>query len=470
MGIKAINGVPFRNPYGPERQVMRQRELFGPPRMLTIPARTHEPVRTPPNTEGLFPYQAEGATWLRSRQHALLADEPGVGKTAQALRAIPTGMGAVVICPAGLRLVWREECAKWRKDIEAVVPKVGAFQAPRPGQLVIMSYDSLPDPPRFAKSWLVQDPSLANAVLILDEAHAVKNYKALRTKKVTLLSRQMACTWALTGTPILGKPSELWGVLSAGNMAFEAFGTWQNFLNLFGATRNRWGGLEFAEPDPEDQTLRQCLAKVMLRRTRAQVLPDLPAKRYQTIPCEPPEHLMGTLDKLEEEWQQAGTDELPPFEMLSSVRAELAQARIPAMLEQVAIHEEEGTPLIVFSDHVEPVHAFAEREGWGMITGDTPVELRRSLVDLFQTGMLRGLALTIGAGGTGLTLTRANTMLFCDLNWTPALNEQAEDRIARIGQTSKKILIKRLVADHPVDRRVLEILDQKGSMIRAVLG
>lgn len=472
MGLRSINGVPVSrfSPALTQRETTRQLDLYGPPRMVVGTLPTHEVIKEPPNLEGLYPYQCTGTTWLRSRRNALLADEAGTGKCAQTLRAIPKGMGTLVVCPASVRLVWLEEAKKWRPDIRGRVLKPGQFEVPGPGELIAISPESLPEIPPRAKRWLVPDARLSRVGLVLDECHAFKSHKALRTQKVKLLGQQCASVWALTGTPILGKPQELWGVLSSAGVAFEAFGSWGNFLTLFGGKKGKWGGVEFAGPDADDPEIKEALAKVMLRRTRAEVLPNLPRKRYQDVPCEPPEHLMGTLDTLEEEWQRAGTQELPPFEMLSAVRAELAQARIPAMLEHASLAEENKIPLLVFSDHVEPVHAFAEREGWGMITGETPLELRKNLVDLFQSGLLCGLALTIAAGGVGLTLTRAQEVLFCDLNWTPALNEQAEDRAVRIGQKASSVLIKRLVTDHPLDRRVLELLDTKSQMIKAVLG
>jgi len=92
------------------------------------------------------------------------------------------------------------------------------------------------------------------------------------------------------------------------------------------------------------------------------------------------------------------------------------------------------------------------------------------LVDLFQTGLLSGLALTIQAGGLGITLTRASHALFVDLAYTPSENSQAEDRLVRIGQKAAGVMVTRMVADHPVDRRVLEILSRKQLMIDATTG
>ena len=102
-----------------------------------------------------------------------------------------------------------------------------------------------------------------------------------------------------------------------------------------------------------------------------------------------------------------------------------------------------------------------ERDGWATVTGSTPAEKRQSTVQAFQGGQLKGLALTIQAGGVGLTLTRASNVLFVDLDWTPAMNIQAEDRVCRIGQNANGILIQRMVSDHPLDLHIQEILKYK---------
>src|SRR5262249_3326827 len=158
------------------------------------------------------------------------------------------------------------------------------------------------------------------------------------------------------------------------------------------------------------------------------------------------------LDGLWEEYADLlEANELPPFEKFSEARAKLAQSRIRAMLEVVGQFEQHGEPLVVFSAHRGPVGALADRAGWEVITGDTEPPRRREIVEAFQAGRLKGIALTIRAGGTGLTLTRASTALFVDLDWTPANNLQAEDRLCRIGQEAGHVRIIQMVSDHPLD-------------------
>lgn len=456
----------------------------------TLPSRQPppSPPDTGPNHEGKtpYPYQVHGIKWLASRKKALLADEMGLGKTVQALRAVPRTYGGIIVAPASLKLVWRDEILRWRPDLHPMVMRPGEFIVPTAGEVTITSYESLPEPQ--SRNYLIHDARVNQCWLIVDEAHYCKHYSprpdrgAFRAKKVSLLSKQCLRTYLLTGTPLMGKPRDLWGLLNCFNLERDVFGEddpYGAFTELFGAEKKvirKKGGqvIKFTEfPDdkadmPGLDIVKNQLSKVALRRLKKQVLPDLPSKTYQTIPVELTEELKPALDYVGSQW--VDNSELPPFEMLSQVRAMLADSRIPALLEQVERFEESKCPLIVFSAHRRPVEALGGRPGWGVITGDTAPEFRRTQVDLFQNGMLCGLALTIGAGGLGITLTRASNVLFVDLAYTPAENMQAEDRVVRIGQKAQGVFIMRMVADHPVDRRVLEILDQKAGLIAATTG
>jgi SNF2 family DNA or RNA helicase len=339
-------------------------------------------------------------------------------------------------------------------------------EAPVPGEVAIVSYDSLPEP---SSGRILSGSNLRSATLILDEVHYVRNGAAIRSKRTRVLARSCGRVWALSGTPLVGKAEDLWGVLTSANLARDTFGSWDKFAALFREKKKAPRGGVVLE-DPTDE-VRERLRTVMLRRLRADVLPDLPPKRYKIVACEASAELAGELDAVEAAWVALGTDSLPPFEMLSRVRALMAKDRIPQMLELVKAHEAESAdPLVVFSAHRDPIDALEGRAGWETITGDTPDGARAERVGRFQAGELRGLALTIQAGGVGINLSRGHDLLFVDRSYTPSENEQAEDRPARPGQTADSILVTCMVADHAVDRRLLEILGAKETLIASVVG
>jgi hypothetical protein len=427
---------------------------------------------------GLYPFQITGVDHLSRREKALLGDEMGLGKTVQILAALPReNMPPVVlVCPASLKLNWRNESKRWAPTYRfTVLDGRGSFRFPAPGEIVCVNYDILP---------ATLDVAPAGLVLILDEAHYVKNSKTkpesrgskvrvpacARAFRVKQLARVAARVWAATGTPLTNRPFDLWGVLVNTTMEREVFGNWNIFLRLFGGRKNKWGAYEFTGPTVE---VPERMRRVMLRRLRKEVLPDLPAKTFTTMTVAASGDLMDAMDDLmgDEEMLDGITrrKELPPFEVFSAIRQQLAEGRIPAMLERVEAFEDAETPLLVFSAHRAPIDILDTREGWATITGDTSKEARQQAVEDFQAGKLKGLGITILAGGVGLTLTRASHALFIDLDWVPANNSQAEDRMVRIGQTASAVQIIRMVSDHVLDQHVHALLEEKIALAHAAI-
>jgi hypothetical protein len=144
----------------------------------------------------------------------------------------------------------------------------------------------------------------------------------------------------------------------------------------------------------------------------------------------------------------------------------LSKAKIPSLVEMIEDFEEQGEPVVVFSAYRAAIDLLATRPGWAVITGDTPPAQRTQIEDDFQAGKLKGVGGTIKAAGVAITLTRAHHAIFVDREFTPGLNDQAEDRVCRIGQ-SRGVIIHDLVADHPLDRLLHEILAGKEATIEA---
>lgn len=430
------------------------------------------------NGEAPYPFQCDGMRWWRERMRGLLADEMGLGKTIIAIRA--TTLPAIVVCPASLRLQWQDLVNVWRPTALATVQKPGSLRKPYAHEFLITSYEGLPEPAENATRWLIPDHLASDTTLILDEAQYAKHWRAKRTQKVRLLGRQCRSVYALTGTPLDGHPLDLWGVLMACGLATHTFGSFASFVELFGGkrekafkVRRRNGTTELVSPiefEGAKPEVPELLRKVMLRRLRADVLPELPQKTYSTLMVETPEVLIPELNMIDAAWRQLGTDELPPFQMMSTVLREMAEARIPDLMAFVERYEDARIPLVVFCSHLAPLNALAKREGWGIVTGEMAPDHKRTVIQLFQSGLLGGIGVSTGAAGFGITLTRASHALFVDRPYNPHKVKQAEDRLPRIGQKADKVHITYMVANHAVDRRLHEILVTKQRHADLALG
>ncbi len=429
----------------------------------------------------LRPFQKHGVDRLKSRRNYLLADDPGVGKTPQAVMAVEDDAPVLVACPASIKGVWAREFSRWRPEFETLtVRKKKDFRFPKRGQVMIVSYDMLP-PVRTkmdAKFWIPPD----GMHLIGDEATSLKSNKSRRHNSFKAISRNTLRSngkvWLLSGTPIINHPYELWNMLQCASLETEAFGSFGRFMYLFNGKQGRFG-IVYGEPKPE---VRDCLGRVMLRRTKREVLPELPPVQFNDIPVEIPDDVRKVCDKAWEALKENGVDlegalDLADataitgaeFDEVAKARKALAVSKVSAMLETIETYEEAEEPLVVFSAHRAPIEVLENREGWAAIHGQVDADTRTRVVEDFQAGRLKGIALTIQAGGMGLTLTRASNGLFVDLAWTPAMNRQAQDRLDRMGQT-RGVMIHRLVADHAIDQRVTAVLTEKMRLIHGTVG
>jgi hypothetical protein len=474
---------------------------------------------------GLYHFQVGGVDWLSKRDKALLGDDMGLGKTIEALVAFPKNAAALVVCPSNVKYNWAAECRKWRPDLKLVVlsgraktvskvlavmkkaaEKAGLvfdrkqarqqaeeevkaaneaaakrlFRFPAAGEVVIVNFDVLPEwlePKKVNEkgpAWdievklpLATREAARKVILVVDEVHRCKNHETARAKRVKGLALVCGKVWGLTGTLLENWPMDLWGTLSCLGFAHIVFGKFTNFVERMHGVKNKWGGYEWGQPDT---IVPELLRRVMLRRKREEVLPDLPGKVYHSVTCDLPDNLRNDLDRAWDLWGEyiQEKQELPPFEDFSTIRQRLAASRIPALLEMVEDCEAANCPLVVGSAHLEPIKALSKRDGWAVITGETPSNKRQQIVEDFQAGKLKGVGLTIKAGGLGLTLTRAWKVVEVDLDWVPSVNEQFEDRLCRIGQ-DRKVEVVRLVSDHILDQHVLRLIARKMNIIEKAL-
>jgi len=442
-------------------------------------------------TDELRPYQRDAIAWLLDRPRALLADQPGLGKTAQILHTHAAfaeqvdGAGLVIVCPKSAKSVWRSEIAKWGIDVRVTVLAGGdSWRWPEPGEAVILNPAILPwtaSQVAAAKTKAKLEPDkkvkIGPAIaavdypvhLVLDECQAYRKRDSLQSIRVKALGKKCAKVTGATGTPIGGSPFDLYGMLRAiGCCPWE----WFDFLRRFNAYELPHGGHDFQRDASGhiivDPRVHAELAAVMLRRQRVDVAKDLPPKLYREIDVDHKRAIVAELDRLALTCAPYfDRDELPPFTEFASVYRAIADERIP-LIEPFQIEREDlGQVGLIVSAHRAPVERAGARGGWGAIHGGTPEAERERLIAAFESGQLRGLAIVLKTAATAISLPTADYVLFVDRSWDPDENEQAEDRPNRMNRTKGPIEIE--TSAHPVSRHLARVLAIKKALGSTVL-
>ena len=402
---------------------------------------------------------------------------------------------ALIICPASLRTNWQREADKWLvRDYQTTVIETGKQAAPEMegGGLVILNFDLL----RQHHEWLA---STEWNLMIIDEAHYLKNSKAQRTQRVfggkKVKGIRAARTVLLTGTPMINRPNELWTALRA--IDPQGLGrNWMRYHERYCALQHTRWGMDTSGASNLDELQINLRASVMIRRMKADVLTELPAKRRQII--ELPQNGTSRLVRAERQAYDAHQDRIEAlreavenaelledsdayaeasqrlrdemnaaFGDLARIRAELAEAKAPKCAEHIRLAAEQA-PVVVMAHHHVMVDALVKELGEDFrvvtLTGRDSREARQRSVDEFQAGDADIFIGNIDAAGVGITLTRASHVIFCELPWTPGQASQAEDRCHRIGQVNS-VLVQHLVIDGSLDARMVQTIVAKQAVI-----
>ncbi|XP_016551710.1 SWI/SNF-related matrix-associated actin-dependent regulator of chromatin subfamily A-like protein 1 isoform X3 [Capsicum annuum] len=411
----------------------------------------------------LLPFQREGVRFaLHHGGRILLADEMGLGKTLQAIAVVSCvreSWPVLVLAPSALRLHWASMIQQWM-DIPSceilvvlsqcsgsnkggfkIVPSNTKKSIHLDGLFNIVSYDIVPK---------LQDQLMASTfkVVIADESHFLKNAQAKRTTASLPLLQKAQYAILLSGTPALSRPIELFKQLEA------LHPTVYKNVHEYGNRYCKGGIFGVYQGASNHEELHSLIkATVMIRRLKKDVLSELPQKRRQQVFLDLGEKEMRQVNVLFRELEvikgkiksaqseeEATSLKFAEKSFISKIYNASAEAKIPAVLDYLGTMVEANCKFLIFAHHqsmIDAIHEYLQKKKVGCIRidGSTPSALRQDLVTDFQEKeTIKAAVLSIKAGGIGLTLTAASTVIFAELSWTPGDLIQAEDRAHRIGQ------------------------------------
>ena len=449
-----------------------------------------------------FPYQIEGAKFLASKPQALLGDEMGLGKSAQAIHACDL-VGAfqiLVVCPAAVRINWDREFHRFSPmDRPCKVIQTGK-EKPINGVNVV-SFDLLAkllDPLR-AVNW---------DVLIIDEAHYLKERSAKRTKAIyghafkNGIAHKAKHVWRLTGTPMPNDASELYTHLRSAGVVNEPY--W-DFVYRFCAGFEGDYGYKITGVKNVPQ-LKELLAQMMLRRKKEEVMTELPPITFHNVTVERSEveldpwfyenwkpigipafleQIKGVDQSLKTALQTIKTghhhnsdDSVALLESFakstSTLRRYIGLAKLPKVLDIIEEDLASGAieKIVLFAMHQQVIEQTRTRfRKYGAVTlyGGTPTAKRQYNIDKFMNDKrCRVFIGQVVAAGTGITLTSAHEVAFIEADWVPANNAQAAMRCHRVGQT-KPVRVRFFTCAGSVDEEVMRVLVHKTREITKVL-
>lgn len=481
-------------------------------------SRTTSDFQVPlPSGIEFYPFQRAGVEFLTTYGNVMVGDEQRLGKMWQTLgyMNVKRPDNVLVVCPASVKAEWRSNALKLLTrpyNIEIVSKR---FPLPKLTErnLFIINYDML-------KKWKV-DLKRNWDLIVFDESHKLKNRGWITTKVVdgkevefirgterTLIALQIAPygkkVVLLTGTPAMNKPDEFFMQLK---IASHPLGkSWKKFADEYLIQQYNGFGMETLGYKNLDEFSRKLREGFMIRRTRDQVLPQLPPKTREIIPLELDEmnlsvevkiRLMEEKEKYESimngireldsktarennnEMRQMWIDRIDQLKQtkaeleageLSHSRNILASAKVPFVIKFVDDLLEEVEQVVIFGYHLNALGKLKEHYGdrAGMLTGPETLKEREEERQEFLNKEKRVMIVSIRAGNEGISFATANVGVFVDWDWNPKVLTQAEDRLIDITQSSPKIYYY-LAVDETVDSYMAKMRLEKERLVDSVV-
>jgi superfamily II DNA or RNA helicase len=434
-------------------------------------------------------YQQDGFQWLARLAHwgvgACLADDMGLGKTLQALALIlaraPEGP-TLVLAPTSVGMNWSSEAARFAPTLNVLTFGSGDRQNMldelKPLDLVICTYGLLQQEETSEMLAKVEWQTI-----VLDEAQAIKNFATKRSQAAMQL--QAGFKIITTGTPIENHLGELWNLFRFINPGL--LGSWEKFNARFATPIERY------QDNRARDGLKKLIQPFILRRTKNQVLKELPSRTEITLQVELSREERAfyealrreAMDKLANTDLSGGAQHLKVLAEIMRLRRaccnpdlvqpqlNLPSAKLQLFEEVLAELLDNGHKALVFSqfvDHLSILRQHLDSKGiaYQYLDGSTPVKARKQRVMAFQAGEGDVFLISLKAGGTGLNLTAADYVIHMDPWWNPAVEDQASDRAHRIGQ-QRPVTIYRLVAKSTIEEKIVQLHHQKRDLADSLL-
>lgn len=456
----------------------------------------YEPPK-PDNGMEYYPYQKAGVFYAKDRPVTFMFDDMGLGKGPMSIGVINTILNAkrvLIICPNSMKHKWKREWEKWtiHKHLSIGISSGVELNLT---DVMIMNYEIFS---RNIANNSGKYNATANALkhlrskklpkfdcIIIDEAHRLKNWNANTTKNIFKLKPFTNKLLLLTGSPVLNKPDDIWMMLRFADI-HKTFATDKtDFLMKYcGYSYDKYGRLviDYSKIDPEKLKELQIRlrTKLMIRRTKTQVLTELPLKTRSIVPITVDskyfeefrslEHLSSNLVEINETLTTPSiVTGLKPsqIEELTRLRFISGIAKVPETIDYVKDILTTGEKVLLFCHHHDVMDRYIKAfPSCVAISGRTSLEDREKNIHKFQTNNLCNVAvLQMDSAGVGLDLTAGNHVVFAEFHWVPKIMEQCEDRALRIGQT-KPVTVHIMVANGTIDAVMGELVVNKIKMAK----
>ena len=432
----------------------------------------------------LRPYQQVDVEFISRRTNAGVFNEQRTGKTPTTLISVRDDASIIIVCPAGLKLNWKNEIKTWLNRDDVYIIKGTPTSRRRLYRtwkkestgIVIVSYETL----RADIEWLESTMKFGRKVftLVADEVHRLRNYRTKQSRALYKTRKYAKKVYALTGTPAVNHPADVFGILKL--LRPDKFTSYWQFAERFFTVRDGYFAKEVAGIKEERrEELANLLADISVNRKRKEVMQWIPKVMHKSIVLEFDTKQQKHYTKATREFLFGDNIEIPnPLALLTRLRQICAD---PALLDLEG--ESPKTKFIkeFLNDNTESIIIFSSFtsylltlhrsiEGSVLLTGQQTQAEKDRNIKAFQSGKARVLLANIKAGGVGFTLDKADTIIFTDRSYNPVDNDQAADRFIPTRKDkaygAKQIID--LVMQNSVESGINKLLEKKQNIISYV--